>query len=410
MFTVVALCALALQLISASVRTRSFETPNRATDIARNLAERGEYAAAMWRTTPDATGRVVGAPLRAYILPGEPLYLAAGFRWLPASLHRYLHVPVTVLLVLATAAMGFLIGGRAMALATGALAAFDPFVVVHGPVWDDTFLAAALEWSVLAFLLSRFTNARAEIGLMPLVLLAIAAGFAAVTRLQSQVLLGLIALAAMALPRLKPIRRTGFAIAAGIVLAVSAWGFRNFLVLGVFLLGTSHDGQTLLHGNHPRAREALFETGLTQTYAEMSVPDGLAEIEENRVFRDRGLDYLMSQPVEASITAALKTAVSLTGLDLSRPLLNLRNLATLLPNVSLWLLAGWGVRRWWRLQKAPLDARATFLCLTLSVVTLVTLGMLAIGPVGLRYRISLAPVLYLFAAFGVLAIRRRHAD
>src|SRR5690242_13208100 len=88
----VGVCCLVVQLVSASVRTRSFETPNLSTDIARSLAERGEYATALWLTKPDSNGQVIGEPLRAHILPGAPLHLAVGFRWLPTFFHRYLHV------------------------------------------------------------------------------------------------------------------------------------------------------------------------------------------------------------------------------------------------------------------------------------------------------------------------------
>src|SRR6185503_19533602 len=96
---VAALC-LAVQLISATVLVRDFHSPNAATMIATSVAERGAFAVHAWpRTARTPAGDE--EPLRAYQLPAEPLFLAAGFRLLPGALTPYLHVPVAVLFVAA---------------------------------------------------------------------------------------------------------------------------------------------------------------------------------------------------------------------------------------------------------------------------------------------------------------------
>jgi hypothetical protein len=129
---------LAVQIVSATVQRRSFETPNSATMIARSMVAKGEFEV---------------AGLRAWQLPAEPLYLAAGLAALPDALWRYLHVPVVVAFVAAITVAATAVGGPAVGLTAGLLATLDPFVVVHGPVWDDVMLAGALEWTAFALLI-----------------------------------------------------------------------------------------------------------------------------------------------------------------------------------------------------------------------------------------------------------------
>src|SRR5437016_13166250 len=92
---VVGLVCLATEMSSATWLVRDFETPNASTRIARHLVETGEYG------TPGAMS------LRAFQLPGEPFYLAAGLRILPVPQQRYLHLPIALLLVVSIAAAGF---------------------------------------------------------------------------------------------------------------------------------------------------------------------------------------------------------------------------------------------------------------------------------------------------------------
>src|SRR5262245_6751213 len=82
--TLVGVLACGLQTISATLQQRSFETPNTSTETAETLVRSGEYALGPLSEFP-------GSP-RAYQLPGEPLYLAAGFLLLPPAAWRYLHV------------------------------------------------------------------------------------------------------------------------------------------------------------------------------------------------------------------------------------------------------------------------------------------------------------------------------
>jgi hypothetical protein len=397
-------CAI-LQTVSATFFVRNFETPNVSTRIATNLAAGRGYV--VW-TAVEPEVIAAHGPLRAYQLPGEPLYLAAGFKLLPRTWHRYLHVPVTVLLVAVTTSLACTVGGPTFGLLAGAFATLDPFVLAHGPVWDDTFMAAALEWLVIALLAGRLTRAAettatAVWGRWVPIAIAVASAAAAATRLQSQIVLGCLALVVVTLPAFRTIRRDGWLVAVSVAATVGAWGARNFLVLGVVLFGSSHDGLALLHANHPAARQSLVSSGVTQTDADLRVPPGLDELEVNQFFRAQAIAYLASHPGDAVHTAVTKTAVSLTGLNLSAPLASRRNLVALTSAATMIALAIAGIRRLVALCRGIAAGR--LILPAAGVVIGATALMLAIGPAGLRYRVSLLPVLSL-AATAALTSRR----
>jgi hypothetical protein len=66
-------------------------------------------------------------------LPGYVWYAAAAWRAFPRA-HRYVQVPVVILLTIAVAATAAALGGPMLGLLSGVIAALDPFMVVHGPV------------------------------------------------------------------------------------------------------------------------------------------------------------------------------------------------------------------------------------------------------------------------------------
>lgn len=398
----VALWCSSLQIASAMFSARSLESPNASAQIARNLVQRGEYSVPAWTVLrgPAAVGD--RAPLRAYQLPGEPLYLALGFRALPDAALRYLHVPVAALLVTAIAAVALIAGGRQMGLLTGLLASVDPFIVFHGPVWDDTFLSAALVWTVFALLLAYYRSSDDEpaqpswIG--PL-LIAGCAGAAAMTRLQAQLVLAAVALAAIAAPPLRPLHRCGWAVLAGVIVGVCIWGARNEEALGRFYIGSSHDGVTLFRANYATARPSIVATGTAEWYdldrlaPQYAAVAGLSEIEADRYFRRAAFDYMKSHPGEVARTAVLKLAVSLTGFDFSRPAASWRNTVFAGLNLGLLLLTAYAASHWRRWFE-PTRAGA-FLRWIAILATAVTLLLLAVGPVGFRYRIDLTGFTYL---------------
>jgi hypothetical protein len=410
----IALWTFALQTGSALILARDLESPNAAAQIARHLVQHGEYAVPAWTVLrgPAAIGNT--SLLRAYHLPGEPLYLALGVRTLPRAAARLLHVPLATLLVTSIALVGLAAGGRRGALLAGLLASLDPFILFHGPVWDDTFLCASLEWTVFAGLMIRFESQRIDparrtsgLGLLAL---AACAGAAAVTRLQAQLVLSGVAAAALLAPRLRPIRREGRAILLGVIVALLAWGARNAAQAGGFYLGSTHDGITMFRANYATARPSILATGTAEWFdPEQLAPhyaavSGLSELAADRYFRRATLQYASAHPVEVAGTAGLKLAASLTGFDLGAPLSSRRNVLFAGLNLGLLLVAGYAVmksRRW-----AALSPAAPLVIWMGSVTAATTCLLLAIGPVGIRYRIDLTGFTYLALA-AVLLTRGR---
>ena len=388
LLAVAALC-LCVQVSSATLQERSLETPNAATWLANSLVSDGQFAF---------------GGLRALQLPGESLYLAAGFMTVPEALWPYLHVPVVVLFVTSIAAIGFAVGGSALALAAGALASLDPYIVRHGPVWDDTLMAAALEWCLLAILITLAARpadvGKVAWGLLPLV--ACMAALAALTRSLSQLVLTAVAILAVSQPRLRRARTTGVAVLIGVAVALGTWGTRNYVVLGSFHLGSSHDGEVLFKSNCRYTREGIREQGVVGTFmhdcsaVQAALALTLGELEYDRQLREYALAYMASNPVDVAKTAAFKLGVSLSGFNFAVPALSLRNVVAVTSSLftfSLGLYGLWLVFR--RIPPSPLLSLLVSVCLIVGGLTVL---MLAVGPTGLRYRIGFNGFLYLGVA------------
>jgi hypothetical protein len=165
------------------------------------------------------------------------------FRALPEYAHKYVHVPIVAMLLCALTLVAKKWAGARAALITGLVATWHPFVVLHGAVWDDAFLATALLWTVIAIACYRGAQGSDSPGV--LLSVAFLSGAAAVTRADCQVILLALAGIFLLLPRTKSMRATCLAAIIGIALALALWGARNRLVLGSFVLGSTHDGITL---------------------------------------------------------------------------------------------------------------------------------------------------------------------
>jgi hypothetical protein len=401
----VALACMALQIASATLLTRDLETPNASTEIARSLVEHGRYGIAAWHRLRGPDAVVPPEPLKAFQLPGEPLYLALGFRSLPEAAWRYLHVPITIAFVTAVAAVGLLVGGRSIALATGLLASADPFIVVHGPVWDDAFLGAAAEWTVLACFLSVLARAQhgapdvARRRMLFFCLLAAAAACGASARAQSQIVMAIMALAAILSSRFKGARRLAWAVLLGIAIAVGGWGARNVVAVETFFVGTSHDGLTLFESNYAHAQASILQTGTAEGFSQTHLGEefarvaGLSELEADRQFRRDAWTYIASHPLEVGTTALLKLAVSLTGVHFGQPLLSPRNIAAVGSNLWLLAVAPYGLWLLWRRSNGGDVDR--FMIVGCAAMCATTVGLLLLGPVGLRYRMDVAGLLYI---------------
>ena len=388
---VLASCAV-VQLLSATWLVSDFTTPNVSGEIAEHLVATGEYAVG------DA---------RAYHLPGEPLLIAAGLR-LPSALRRYLHLPVVLLFVGSVTATAFAVLGPRVAVIAGGLATMDPFVVAHGPVWDDAMLAASLEWLVIAMLVSAVPAHASREG-APVRATALVAGVAAagaaITRSHSQLLLAGMVIVTWSRRRFASARGPALAAALGVTLAIGAWGWRNTVTIGAFITGSTHDGKTLFESTYATARGAILEHGVAQRFEPGQLPPQVlnpvaGEVAMNRYFMSEALGYIASHPFDVIVTAVFKTMVSFSGVDFGRPLTSARNLVAVTSNVALLCAALAGVAAWKRHSASATD-RGRLMSGAALTMALATLTLLAAGPVGLRYRISLAGFFYLAAALAL---------
>jgi hypothetical protein len=303
------------------------------------------------------------------------------------------------LFVAAVTVVAFAVFGARTAAAAGAIASLDPFIVHHGPVWDDAMLVAALEWSIVAIVTAQLAGMRS--GRAWIAATGVMAAYAALTRLQPQLELVLIGAALVAVPAWRSARGYGIATLVGVGVAIGAWGVRNLLVLGTFFIGTSHDGQTLWQHNHLRARESILQTGIAQTLAPTERALSGSEIEIDRAFRRDAIDYLRQHPADAAMTASLKMTTSILGIDFGSRI-SLRNVIAVSVNIALIGLAVAGARVWRRRFGASPVARCVACCG--AIIGGLTLAMLAIGPVGIRYRIGATGFLYLLAALALTAV------
>ncbi len=388
--------------------------PNAALAIASNLAASGRYEGGNWQRLK---GTVVPSdpPLRSYHLPGEPVYLAAGLALHRPALFTYWHVPVAVLLVVAAAAVALALFGPDAALVAGLIAALDPLMVIHGPVYDDTFLGAALFWLVAAIALSRWVTtrlprnaARSNVSWIVTAALVILSGWAAVTRTEALVAVVGIAVGCLAIPGLRVLRSTGLAIAFGVILAVGAWGERNAIVQHHFMTGSSHDGVTLWESTEPNAMRALALGQVDALSADSSIigtiwqqAAGKDEVGANQVFVHAAMQEMRDDPIRVAAFGVRKIGISIAGVRPELPIGTARNLVSILSTLVLVCVAATGAARVARVARKR-DPVRHLAGVGACLLALELLGVLALGPVGLRYWILWRPVLWILASLALV--------
>jgi hypothetical protein len=358
--------------------------PNLGPQMGRTLAETGVLALNDWRRLKGER-RLNDPPLRAFELPGEPMWVAFGLRVDP-SLGDYWNVPVAALLVVSVAAVALALGGPVLALIAGLLAAIDPVTLLHASDRDDAVLGSALLWAVFAIIALRWRGGpRRPVGDLALF---VAAGAATITRMEAGLVLVLLLL-------VKAIRRDVAVAMAGAVIAACAWGVRNHIVLGHFMIGSSHDGITLWESNGPFARQSLSrgQVDIVSLDSAVMAPvfrqtQDLDEVDADAFFRRQAIRYMASHPIDVARTAIAKIGVSLASVHPNLPLTAPRNLAAMIDNALLLVLAGIGLARYTR---SPVTA----LIIGLGVVTL---ALLAIGPAGMRYWLTFRGAAWILAA------------
>jgi len=405
--------ALGVQLASTTWWLKPYAMPNVSLVIAYNVASSGRYEGGSWARLK---GTIVPTdpPLRSYHLPGEPLYLAAGLALRRPAIFAYWHVPVAVLLVFVVAATVLVLFGPEVALFSGVIAALDPVTVVHGPVYDDTFLGAALLWTVGALMICRWVaairandGARTCDGPAATVALVVAAGWAAVTRTELTLALAGVAACCLAVPALRPLRRTGALVGAAVLIGVGAWTTRNAVVQHHLIIGSTHDGLTLWESTAPQATRALAFGQVDALSTDPAIVGslwrqtvGADEAGADQVFFHAALHGIAAQPTRVVELAVRKVALSIAGVRPELPLTSSRNLVSIAVTILLALAAVLG----WRRAPSTRAAVGRMPTIAACALGLETLGVLSLGPVGLRYWVAWRPVLWILGACAVASI------
>jgi hypothetical protein len=279
-------------------------------------------------------------------------------------------------------------------------------------VWDDTFLAAALQWCVLA-LLAAILHGKPPPRSLPATIAtaaaAIAVGAAAIVRGDVPLFIALLVVITWQTSELRALRRPVLYCALAAAAALIAWGARNHATVGSFALGSSHDGITLWESNGPYTTAAL-ERGQVMMlsgqsdlmHAFWSDTRELSEPEANRYFGRRALQYVAAHPGEELRLMANKAFFTLTALRPELPVTSWRNLGGIVSNFITFVLAAIGVGALVRDRQQARRIRPFLLMLLPLVLTGVLVVL--IGPIGMRYRIATDGVVWILAGMGVLRI------
>jgi hypothetical protein len=262
----------------------------------------------------------------------------------------------------------------------------------------------------VALLVWRLVSARAFGADWPLLLaLAVAAGYASVTRTEAILFFAGLTLATWCVTSLRSVRPEGTAAMIGVALALLSWGARNWSVLGRFHATTTRDGIALWESIGPHAWEAVSYGQVEKlSYGEDTMGEhweqtrAMSELEANDYFRRRALDFAVEEPLAVAAVALRKIGITLAGVRPNEPMTGARNLVAWLSNAALLLLAAVGLPRLWRLGRGTSKVGGLWL---LALVAGATLPGLLLGPIGMRYRIAMDGVLWLAAA-ATLALPR----
>jgi hypothetical protein len=128
----------------------------------------------------------------------------------------------------------------------------------------------------------------------------------------------------------------------------------------------------------------------------------MTEAEANRYFGRRALQYIVESPSEFSRLAARKAFYTFTSIRPEQQLASPRNLVGLGANVLLFVVGTFGLTGW--LRDRQQRSRSKPYAMLLIPLVLTTLLVVAIGPIGMRYRIALDGILWICAGMGVLRL------
>jgi 4-amino-4-deoxy-L-arabinose transferase-like glycosyltransferase len=346
--------------------------------IATNLVQTGEFAT--------ADGR------RAARMPLYPLLLAPFAALGPAGVlaARLAQAVLGAIVARVAYGLGRQIAGPRAGIAAGLLAALDPFATfLTNLLLNETLFALLLlGLTAGAWALAEAGTHRARRLAGGLALLATAAVLTRPEALAFVVVLAALIASGAATRTHAP--RVVLLTAAALLVALGAWGFRNWRVLGAPALLGANGGVTLYDGQGPQARGDSNQAFL------LSMPElnQLDEVARDRELRRRALEQMRADPARVLALAATK---------FGRMWNFVPNVAEYRSGVAPWISAGFmaAVLALAAAGAVRLRAQPRALLLLLAPLVLFTLVYcIYVGSV--RYRVPLLPLLEVLAAAAFL--------
>jgi hypothetical protein len=404
------------QICFVSITDRIPSSPNASDEIAVELVKEGRYQGGSWKRLIGSDKNIEKGDLRLHHLPGEPLYLAFCFFFLPVSFHDYIHIPVTLLLIISIIYVAYLICGDSLALISGLFVCLSPFLLIHGFVWDDTYLSASLVWfsiiPVTSILRSELSAQKSTIHKTILyLLLVLSVAYASITRLEALCIFVLTSIMLFIL-KLPKLRKIALVILWSALCAVNVWGVRNALVSNTFTISSSHDGITLWESVGPHTQEALaigqvealsYDHEIMRQY--WSETAHMSEVEVNHYFKSMAVEHVISDPTRFLALGIHKTIRSLLGLNPAAKLDSIRNIVGIIYNTIIIFLASIQLISYMVHGRKPLGAVNSqngvdvVICAVFFISICVScMLMLLLGPVGWRYKITFDGVMIIMAA------------
>lgn len=342
--------------------------------IATNLVQSGEFVT--------ADGR------RAARMPLYPLLLAPFAALGPAGVlaARLTQAALGAVTARVAYGLGREIAGPHAGIAAGVLVALDPFAIfLTNLLLNETLFALLL--LALTGCAWALAGADAERARRLTTGVALLAAAAVLTRPEALVCVaGLAGLSAICPTTRRHAPRVVLVSAAALLVALGAWGLRNWRVLGAPALLGTNGGVTLYDGQGPQARGDSNQAFL------LTMPDVLAldEAARDRELRRRALEQMRADPARVLTLAATKFA---------RMWNFVPNVAEYRSGAAPWISAAFmaavlalAAAGAVRLRAQP---RAPALLLT-PVVLLTLVYCIYVGSV--RYRVPLLPLLEVLAA------------
>lgn len=332
-----------------------------------------------------------GGGATAYRVPGYPLFLVFSYAlWQNLLPTQIVQIVIDVLTVFATYHIAKQISvSPASPFLAAAVVALHPLMVVTSlSIRPETL---AVFFVTLAILLLLRTPNSLRAGIVAALLLTIAVYLKHVLIAAALIFLLAFAVRSLLVSTLKRAQLAAWLPLLMLLLLLAPWVARNYVALGAFVPLTTSSGSNLYGGNNPQADGGYVSS-------EPYVLPHVTEVESDRLFTERAINWIQSNPLAFAKLLPLKIARLFWPLSLgtsrSVEVPGIVSAAILAITLTFYALVLYGA---WRLALA----RHYWALLLLSTIplTLVLFTLLTFGAA--RFLLPAFPVFAVLAAKGV---------